>query len=181
MPAPYRPLSVAAFRSEIDDFAWTRRIWRVDLHHTGRPAHVDYRGLATIEEVAERYRQRCKHDETGQHITIAPDGVIWTGRDWNKNPASVGCGMNVGVFMVELIGNFDHGRDRLGGAQLATTLAVIDTVQSHFHLPVQALLFPREVPQTETTSPGNGIEKRDVLAQLLTRRHGGAAAGAAVA
>ena len=96
----------------------------------------------------------CAFDDIAQHVTIAPDGMIWTGRDWNKIPASVGYGMNVGAFMFEMVGNFDTGHDRLEGEQLESVLTVVDTVQRRFRLPVHSLLFHREVPQTDKTCPG---------------------------
>lgn len=169
MPAPYRPLSVRDFREEVHTFRWSRRVWRVDVHHTMTPAD-DYSGLNTLEDLARRHLEKCAQAQPAHHVAVAPDGAIWTGRDWNMSPASVGCGMNVGVFMVALIGNFDRGHDRLTTAQLGSALAAVEAVQHHFHLPVHALLFPREVPQTETSSPGTGIEKRDILLRLLARR-----------
>lgn len=174
MPAPFRPLSVRQFLDEIRAFPWSRLVWRVDLHHTETPA-IEYRGLSSIEAIAAEHLQRRRHPDIAQaeiahHVAVAPDGVIWTGRDWNKSPSSIGCGMNVGVFMVALIGNFDRGCDRLRGAQFTSTLAVIDGVQHRFRLPVQALLFPREVPQTDTTSPGSGIAKQEMLWRLQARR-----------
>lgn len=178
MPAPYRPLSARDFREEVRTFRWTRRIWRVDVHHTMTSARA-YAGLTTLEELAARQREKCAQQQPAHHVAVAPDGVIWTGRDWNVSPASVGCGMNVGVFMVALIGDFDRGHDRLGGGQLAATLSVVESVQRHFLLPVQALLFPREVPQTDTTSPGSGIEKRDMLLRLVARREPDGAAAVA--
>ena len=82
--------------------------------------------------------------------------------------------MNRSVFMFEAIGNFDHGFDRLEGRQLDSVLAVIGIVQQHFRLPVQALLFHREVPQTDKTCPGTGVAKpaiiRGVAAARLTLR-----------
>lgn len=166
----YRPLSASQFIEEVWNFDWTRNVWRVDMHHTWFPAHADYRGYASIEGMAKWHRGTCGFDDIAQHVSIAPDGVIWTGRDWNKMPASVGCGMNVGAFMFEMIGNFDHGHDRLHGAQLDSTLTVIDTIQRRFRLPLHSLLFHREVPQTEKTCPGSSIEKLDILRQLKARR-----------
>ncbi len=170
MPAPFRHLSATAFADEVAGFAWARRVWRVDMHHTWQPSHRDYDGLACIERMALFHVRDRRFDDIAQHVSIAPDGMIWTGRDWNKDPASVGFGMNSGVFMFETIGNFDHGFDRLEGAQLDAVVAVIDAVQRHFRLPVQCLLFHREVPQTGKTCPGSGIEKAAILRLLRRRR-----------
>jgi len=170
MAAPFRPLSAREFRAEALCFRWSRRIWRVDLHHAGHTAKAEYHGLPTIEDICRRHRDRLRLDDIAQHVSIAPDGVVWTGRDWNRTPASVGNGMSGGAFMVEMIGNFDRGHDCLEGAQLEATLSVIETIQCRFGLPVHALLFHREVPQTDFSCPGSGIEKRDMLMKLAARR-----------
>ncbi|MGQ0671693.1 MAG: peptidoglycan recognition protein family protein [Hyphomicrobium sp.] len=170
MPHPFRPLSVSQFRDEIARFAWSRRVWRVDLHHSVVPSVDDYDGLASIEQIWRNDIERRGWEDIAQHVTVAPDGLIWTGRDWNRTPASIGRRMNLGAFMVEAIGNFDRGRDRLEGRQLDSLLAVIDTVQRKFALPVHALLFHRDVPQADDTSPGSSIEKHVILKRVLDLR-----------
>jgi len=49
-------------------------------------------------------------------------------------------------------------------------LMVIDTVQRRFDLPVQALLFHRDVPQAEDTSPGSSVEKATILKSVRALR-----------
>jgi hypothetical protein len=174
MPPPFRPLQPDAFREEVRCFPWTRRVWRVDMHHTFFPAHKDYRGLASIEAMFRYHVVDRGFADIAQHLSIAPDGTIWTGRDWNARPASVGGVLNEGAFMLEVIGNFDLGNDVLAGAQLAATVAAISAVQRRFRLPCEALLFHREVPLTEKTCPGTGVEKAAILALLRGARVAGA-------
>lgn len=163
MPKPFRQLTVQRFLDEMHRFAWTRPVWRVDMHHTYIPAHRDYQGLASIEAMFRYHTADRGFDDIAQHLTISPDGSLWTGRDWNKTPASVGGVLNLGAFMFEMIGNFDLGNDRLEGAQLAATIAVIRGVQRQFRLPAEALLFHNEVPVTEKTCPGTSVSKRAIL------------------
>ena len=173
MAGVFRELTVNAFEAEVAAFCWTRRIWRVDMHHTYIPDHVLWReiGSQVCCDGMQRTHVRDRgFEDIAQHVTIAPDGAIWTGRDWNRTPASVGFGMNGGVFMLEMIGNFDVGHDVFDGAQRAATIAVIDIVQRRFALPVHALLFHREVPQTEKTCPGTAIDKGDILRAVQARR-----------
>ena len=166
MPAPFRPLTRAQFLDELLAFAWTRRIWRVDMHHTFHPSHTDYDGEACIERMCRFHVRDRQFDDIAQHVSIAPDGTIWTGRDWNKTPASVGGILNQGAFMFEAIGNFDDGGDKLEGEQLATVVYVIRAVQRRFRLPPEALLFHREVPVTAKTCPGMTVCKADILARV---------------
>jgi hypothetical protein len=170
MPAPFRRLTASEFETEVTRFAWSRRIWRVDMHHTAFPAHADYDGVRSIERMARFHTADRKFDDIAQHVSIAPDGAIWTGRDWNRDPASVGFGMNTGVFMLEAIGNFDWGFDRLEGRQLDSVIRVTHAVQRRFQLPVQALLFHREVPQTAKTCPGTSVDKMQILNLVASLR-----------
>ncbi len=170
MPPPFREMSVEAFAGEVAAFAWTRPVFRVDMHHTYYPAHTDWRGAESVDGMWLFHTRDRGFEDIAQHVSIAPDGRIWSGRDWNRNPASVGCNMNPGAFMFEAVGNFDVGHDRLEGAQRDACVAVIDIVQRHFRLPVYALLFHRDVPQTSKTCPGTGVEKHDILRAVLARR-----------
>lgn len=166
----YRTLTPREFVQEVANFAWTRPVWRLDMHDTPEVSHANYKGLPTIELLA-------KLDMTGrglrtiaQHVTVAPDGTIWTGRDWNSVPASIGLAMSRSAFMLKAVGHFDRGADRLEGAQLQSVITVIESVQARFNLPVQALLFPREVPQRDMSSPGLSVEKSALLKGVRSRR-----------
>jgi N-acetylmuramoyl-L-alanine amidase len=167
MPAPFRPLTRAEFVNELMTLSWTRRIWRVDMHHTFRPSHADYDGEACIERMCRFHVDDRKWDDIAQHVSIAPDGTIWTGRDWNKTPASVGGVLNQGAFMFEAIGNFDAGQDVLKGEQLQSVTHVIRAVQRRFRLPPEALLFHRDVPVTAKTCPGTSVDKADILRRVM--------------
>jgi hypothetical protein len=167
MPAPFRPLNRDQFSALVMSFAWTRRVWRVDMHHTFRPTHADYDGEACIERMCRFHVDDRKWDDIAQHVSIGPDGTIWTGRDWNKTPASVGGVLNTGAFMFEAIGNFDAGHDTLEGEQLASVVHVIRAVQRRFRLPPEALLFHRDVPITVKSCPGTSVDKGDILRRVM--------------
>ena len=166
MPAPFRPMTRDQFIDGLLAFPWARRVWRVDMHHTFQPAHADYDGAACIARMAKFHVETRHFDDIAQHVSIAPDGTIWSGRDWNKTPASVGGVLNAGAFMFEVIGNFDAGHDRLEGEQLLSTVTVIRAVQRRFRLPPEALLFHRDVPVTEKTCPGTTVGKAQILAEV---------------
>lgn len=176
MPAPFQAWTAAEFVATLAAFPWARRIWRVDMHHTFQPDHARWRaiGSAACQDGMCRYHVQDRgFDDIAQHVSIMPDGSIWSGRDWNWTPASVGYGMNRGVFMFEAVGNFDVGNDTLEGAQLSSVLTVIRSVQIRFGLPAHALLFHRDVPQTEKSCPGSGVAKAEILAGVRRREIGG--------
>lgn len=140
----FRQLTIEQFALLMQQFPFTRKITGVHMHHTWRPCHADYKGVATILGMWRYHTQTNGWRDIAQHISIAPDGTIWTGRDWNQPPVSASGhnGNNVaGPFMFEIIGNFDTGQDRLEGAQRDTVLKVIALVQQRHGLPVESLHF----------------------------------------
>ena len=102
--------------------------------------------------------------DIAQHITIAPDGTIWTGRNWNQPPASA-AGHNgnrtAGPFMFEMVGDFDHGRDRFEGEQRHVTLAVIALVQKKFNLAPEALRFHHQM--STKFCPGSSLNYQEIV------------------
>ena len=114
MPKPFVPLTLPQFRDMLARFPFSRAVSVVHMHHTWRPNRAQYKGLASIDAMHEFHTKERGFSDIAQHITIAPDGTIWTGRNWNKAPASA-TGHNgseqSGPFMFEMIGDFDTGQD----------------------------------------------------------------------
>jgi hypothetical protein len=168
MPAPFRQLSCSAFADLLARYVFTRTITEVHMHHTWSPAHADYAGLATIQGMADYHVRVNGWSDIAQHITVAPDGSLWTGRDWNQAPAS-STGHNgtssAGPFMFEMIGNFDLGNDTFADAQRDATLELIARVQHRFALPVESLRFHRQLGSPKTC-PGTGIDYAATLAAV---------------
>jgi hypothetical protein len=170
MPPPFRSLGSTGFADLLGRFVFTRRIDAVHLHHTWRPNHADYRGHDTILGMWRYHTRENGWSDIAQHLTIAPDGTLWLGRDWNAPPASA-TGHNgsakAGPFMIEMIGNFDVGRDRLQGAQRAAVMDVIARVQRRFGLPAEALRFHNQM--SGKTCPGSSLTRAQVVAEVATR------------
>src|SRR5262245_29788229 len=129
MPKPFRQLTIAHFESLLAEFVamGRRRINAIHVHHTWRPTHAEYRGEASIEAMWRFHTQNLRWSDIAQHLTIAPDGTLWSGRLWNAPPASA-AGNNgtteVGPFMFEMIGDFDVGQDPFDGPQRDAAVAV---------------------------------------------------------
>ncbi len=168
MPAPFRQLSGSAIADLLARFAFTRSITEVHMHHTWRPDHADYAGLASIQAMADYHVEVNGWDDIAQHVTVAPDGSLWTGRSWNRPPAS-STGYNgddqAGPFMFEIIGNFDVGNDTFGGAQRDAALELIAHVQHRFALPSESLRFHRQLGSPKTC-PGTGIDYAATVAAV---------------
>ncbi|MBX7217430.1 MAG: caspase family protein [Candidatus Kapabacteria bacterium] len=167
MPPPFKQLhqhEVAAF---VENYPFRRQITDVHLHHTWRPNHSQYKGQSTIKAMYDYHTITNGWNDIAQHATVAPDGTIWLGRNWNSPPASAsghnGSG-KFGPFMIEMIGDFDKGRDVLKDPQLKSVLELIARVQLHFGLSPETLRFHNEM--SGKTCPGNSIDRQALLKDL---------------
>lgn len=177
MPKPFRRLTLAEFADLLASFPFERRITAVHMHHTWKPRHADYKGLATIEGMWRYHTTVAGWSDIAQHVTVAPDGSVWTGRGWNEPPASAS-GHNgnrsAGPFMFETIGDFDRGRDPFGSPQRDAVLEVVARVQMRFGLPVESLLFHNQM--SSKSCPGDSLryaETLEAVRELRGRLEGG--------
>ena len=161
----------------------TRKIVEVHLHHTWRPTQSQFKGRATIEAIRNFHIKNNGWDDIAQHLTIDPQGLSWTGRNWNLPPAS-SAGKNgtrqQGPFMIEMVGDFDIGNDVLEGAQRQAVVDVVSAILDSCGLGTAEILFHRELGSPKTC-PGTGIEKAALLAEIQTaldNRAGAPRAGA---
>jgi hypothetical protein len=173
MPKPFHQLSLGEFVELLHEFPFqpADRIQSVHMHHTWRPNHSQYKGQSTINAMWEFHTQTRGWSDIAQHITIAPDGTIWTGRSWNQPPASAS-GFNgssiASPFMFEIIGDFDRGKDPFTGAQKKTVLSVIAHVQKRFGLAPKTLRFHNMM--SEKSCPGSALEYDTVLREVAEVR-----------
>jgi hypothetical protein len=166
------PLTLDQFQLVVARYRFKRRITMVHVHHTWRPRKTDYRGISTIQGMWRYHTQEKGWQDIAQHVTIAPDGTIWTGRSWDLPPvSSVGHNGNslAGPFMFEIIGDFDTGREKLEGAQRAAVAGVIAAVQVANRLPAEAFRFHRELGSPKTC-PGTGVQHDKLLAEVVGAR-----------
>jgi hypothetical protein len=167
MPAPFKQLDREQFAALLDKFPFTRKINAVHMHHTWQPNHAQYKGHETIVGMWRFHTETNGWQDIAQHITIAPDGSIWLGRNWNLPPASAS-GHNgnstAGPFMFEMIGNFDRGNDPFEGEQRKTTLEVIAMIQRKFQLPPESLMFHNTM--SSKTCPGNSIDYAEIVKKV---------------
>ena len=159
MPKPFVKLSLPDFEQLLTTYPFTRVINAVHMHHTWKPRRSDFNGVATIDAIYEFHTEKPPKGngwaDIAEHVTIDPQGGIWTGRDWNTPPAS-NTGSNgtsrLGPFMFEMIGNFDKTMDLFDGPQHDTVIPLIAAVQKRFNLPPESLKFHRQLDNNMKTS-----------------------------
>lgn len=163
----FRPMTLAEFDELLTAHPFTRRMDAVHFHHTWRPNHSQYRGYDTIVSMWRYHTEVKGWSDIAQHLTIAPDGVVWTGRSWNQPPCSAS-GHNgnrlSGPFMIEVIGDFDIGQDRFEGDQRDAALHVVRALQARFELPVESLRFHNEM--SSKTCPGSSLTRSTMMEDL---------------
>ncbi|WP_053956540.1 S-layer homology domain-containing protein [Inediibacterium massiliense] len=139
---------------------------QLHIHHTYKPDHSNFNGNNHIElqEAMYRYHTETKKwSDIAQHVTLAPDGKLITGRDFNVSPASI-AGWNKGAFAVEMIGNFDVGKEKLEGEQKKSILMLSKYFADRFGY--DCIKFHREGPFVTKTCPGNSIDKKLFLEEV---------------
>lgn len=126
------------------------------VHHTWKPNHADFNGSnhQALQNGMRNYHVNTRGwQDIGQHLTLFPDGTFLTGRNFGTNPAGIS-GYNAGAFMIEMIGDFDKGKDKLEGKQLQAALKVYNYLENHCGA---SILFHRE--KAAKSCPGTGIDK----------------------
>lgn len=169
MPPPFLRLTKDEFTTAVDDFAWPTPKTEIHVHHTWRPNHSQYRGLRTIQSMYDYHTGTNGWSDIAQHVSIGPDGSIWTGRAWGRSPASASGHNGAHVFMFETIGDFDTGHDPLADDQLDSVLHVVATLQSRFDLSTDdSIRFHNQM--SAKSCPGTSIDRSAFIAQVAERR-----------
>lgn len=150
-------------------FGWKRTITQLHVHHTYKPDHSDYNGqngLQLQQNMRNYHVNTNKWQDIAQHLTLLPDGQWVTGRDFNLDPASI-TGWNTGAFCIEMVGNFDTGRDKFTGAQAESMFKFCACFCELKVLNVERdVKFHRDSPTAGKTCPGTGIDRAWFMAEL---------------
>ncbi len=147
-----------------------REIKEIHLHHTWRPDKKGYEKASNKESVIysiyKFHTESNGWDDIGQHISLAPSGTVWDGRDINMDPASIK-GRNKNALAIEMIGNFDDGYDKLEGVQLESLVKLLKGLFNIFK--GVKLIFHRE--HSKKTCPGTSIKKEELLDMVNEKQY----------
>lgn len=131
------------------------------VHHTWRPSHKDFTGDngVQLQENMKRYHVNTNGwSDIGQHVTLLLDGRFVTGRPFDKAPASI-TGFNTGAFCMEMLGDFDIGKDKFEGKQKESALKLT----KYFLDKKRNIRFHNE--GAAKTCPGSSINKATFIAE----------------
>lgn len=165
-------MGIADFREAVAAHDWKSKITSVHWHHTYQPDHAVFRargGLRCVEDMHRFHTEARGWRHMGQHVTIDPEGFIWTGRPWDWAPASA-LGHNgtdaSHPFMFEMIGDFRKGHDPLTGGQLEAACIVTASIQMRFGLSETAMHFHKEMQPTECPGDISKPQMMDAVAKM---------------
>lgn len=134
--ANYKSFKIEEFKKYMDSITVTRKIVRVQLHHTYSPSYTHFKGdnHVSLQNGMRNYHMNTNGwDDIAQHFTIFPDGVIMTGRSLNVTPIGIK-GANTGAICIECVGNFDKGGDVMSDAQKNAIVGAVKILLDKFNL-----------------------------------------------
>lgn len=154
----FKQMTTKELITYIKNFKFTRKLTQFHIHHTFQPDYSDFKGNnhQALQQGMYDYHTKVKGWQTiGQHFSLFPDGTWLLGRDLNLNPASI-TGWNTGALAVEMIGDFDKGKDKMTEAQKQAILEVSSFMTKELGL---IMKFHRDSPTAGKTCPGTGIDR----------------------
>ena len=167
----FKRYTLSEYLAYLRTFVGKVKFSQVHMHHTWVPSHSHWYKTKNKMDVINgmwRYHTDTRgFSDIAQHATIDPEGYIWEGRSLLMPPASATSyndsdNDRIHPFMFEMIGDFDKGRDKFEGAQLATVKALVNEVMMLWG---SELRFHRDMTN-QKSCPGTGIEKEWFLCQL---------------
>ncbi len=132
----FKSFNKDTFKEYMDNLKISRKVIRVQLHHTYSPSYKNFTGTnhQALQNNMRNYHVKTNGwNDIGQHFTIFPDGIILTGRSLEKDPAGI-YGANSGAICIECLGNFDKGGDTMTSEQKNSVVAVVKILVDRFGL-----------------------------------------------
>lgn len=114
----FKKMSSAQFEDYFSDLKLARTVLKVQLHHTYIPSYIHFDGSNhfALQNAMKGAHLNNGWNDIGQHISIFPDGMIVTGRNWETSPACI-YGNNSEAICIENVGYFDIGQDEMTAEQ----------------------------------------------------------------
>jgi len=134
----FTKMTVPEFEMWISNLRISRKILKIQQHHTYAPSYKDFTGTNHFERqlAMKNYHVNQRNwQDIGQHFTIFPDGTILTGRSLELSPACIP-NQNQNAICIENFGNFDHNGDTMIPAHKDAIIAVTAALCKKFNFSV---------------------------------------------
>ncbi len=167
-----RAIQQVDLAGEVNKIKTDRVIDKIIIGHTWMPDLTTYKGPSTIEGMARFQMEQMGYSNVSWHFMVAPDGMIWFGRNLNQHPAMV-MGHNTGAIGIYLVLNGDK---ELPTEQQAKSLGLLlSALCEKYHIDPLVNFssgsgFQRDYSingrPNPKTSPGKLISKELILSYL---------------
>lgn len=128
--------TLAEFAEWLANTEFTRKVVRIQNHHTWKPRYKDFSGTNHFPVLAGMKKHHMEHNgwaDIGQHVTTFPDGTVAICRPFERTPACI-YGANAGTICIEHLGNFDKGGDTMTAAHRDCIIQVNALLCKEFRL-----------------------------------------------
>lgn len=159
----FRKLNIDELIKELNKYEFKQ----LHIHHTWKPNKSNFNGsnhFALQQGMKNYHINNRKWQDIGQHVTLFPDGIFVTGRAFNVTPASIK-GWNTGAFAVEMLGDFDIGKEILNGEQKKSILKLIKYFVNKYGK--DSIKFHREGKGVTKTCPGTSLDKSTMIKEAM--------------
>jgi len=168
----FKKYSIEELERYIATVPLQRPITNIQVHHTFLPTLAQYAATANKESVIRgmwNYHVNTNGwMDIAQHFSIAPDGV-WDGRPLEWDSGGFLGAENKGGICLEIIGDFDIGREAFAGDIAENTYRTVAAILRRW--PTADIRFHRDQPSAKgkKTCPGTSILKPAFVASVNLR------------
>jgi hypothetical protein len=129
----------------------------ITLHHEGVLWKVGTDDAAKLRNVQSWGQREKNWPDLPYHYIIAPDGIVYEGRDWNYQPESNTNYSLEGVLNIELLGNFED--QRVSREQLDALVQLLAKLCVDLKLEPATLRGHKDAAPGQTVCPGKDFHR----------------------
>ncbi|NMH68287.1 LysM peptidoglycan-binding domain-containing protein [Bacillus sp. RO3] len=145
MQGQYVLMTREEFRDWLFNHEFTRRIGKIQQHHTYQPSYQQFTGtnhFSLMKGMEEYHVKEMGWKTISQQLTTFPDGKIAVGRPFNTPPeGSFGLqnesamrAIEADALAIENVGNFDQGNNQMTAEQRETIITMTALLMMRFGL-----------------------------------------------
>jgi hypothetical protein len=129
----------------------------ITIHHEGVPWKVGTDNAAKLRNVQSWGQREKNWPDLPYHYIIAPDGIVYEGRDWHYQPESNTKYSLEGVLNIELLGNFEE--QRVDARQLDSLVKLIAKLCTDLKLDPATIRGHKDAAPGQTDCPGKDFHR----------------------
>lgn len=129
----------------------------ITIHHEGVLWKAGTDNAQKLRNVQSWGQREKNWPDLPYHYIIAPDGIVYEGRDWNYQPESNTNYSLDGVLNIELLGNFEEQRVDL--KQLETLVKLIAKLCVELKLDPATIRGHKDAAPGQTSCPGKDFHR----------------------